>query len=254
MTDTSGVVVWSATYNSFGNTQIDIETVVNNLRFAGQYFDKETDLHYNWNRYYAPTIGRYTRQDPAEDGLNLYVYVMNNPLTGIDPEGLMTLEQAQQQEQQEGSYFDDPTRIFLAGDFASDAGSGYVLNNPVNLIDPLGLLNLAETYAKFEIAMKPYVVGGALVVTGGVTTVAGAVTTYAGFISTSATGPAGVLVGATGLVVTGAGVAGFALGLDVYSDELRRRFGLPEWFDVMRNFELLPKHEEPKPSGESPCK
>jgi RHS repeat-associated protein len=131
---------------------------------------------------------------------------------------------------------------------------GYCLNDPVNFVDPSGLLNLAEAYAKIESALKPYVVGGALVVTGGAIAAAGAVTTYAGFISTPATGPAGVLVGTTGLVVTGAGVAGFVLGLDVYADELRRRLGLPEWFDVIRNYELLPKHEEPKSSGDRPCK
>jgi len=59
------------------------------LRFPGQYFDEETGLHYNWNRYYDPAIGRYLRLDPAEDGLNLYVYAGNNPNVFIDPEGLV---------------------------------------------------------------------------------------------------------------------------------------------------------------------
>ncbi|MDE5307324.1 RHS repeat-associated core domain-containing protein [Providencia stuartii] len=35
-----------------------------NLRFQGQYFDKETGLHYNTFRYYAPDLGRFTQQDP----------------------------------------------------------------------------------------------------------------------------------------------------------------------------------------------
>ena len=131
---------------------------------------------------------------------------------------------------------------------------GYCLNDPINAIDPFGLFDLLGTYAKIESALKPYVVGGALVVTGGVTTVAGAITTYAGFISTPSTGPAGVLVGTTGLVVTGVGVTSFTLGLDVYADELRRRLGLPEWFDIMRNFEFFEKYKEPKPSGDAPCK
>lgn len=84
-------MVWSGVYDSFGNVQIGVETVKNNLRFAGQYYDAETGLHYNFNRYYGPVIGRYLRVDPAEDGLNLYVYVLNNPLIGIDPEGLMAV-------------------------------------------------------------------------------------------------------------------------------------------------------------------
>ena len=84
----SGLVVWSATYDSFGNAQIDVEVITNNLRFPGQYFDAETGLHYNWNRYYDPETCRYLRTDPFGDGLNLYAYVFNNPLSLIDPLGL----------------------------------------------------------------------------------------------------------------------------------------------------------------------
>ena len=117
----------------------------------------------------------------------------------------------------------------------------------------MGLFDLLGAFAKFEGALKPYVVGGALVVTGGVTTVAGAITTVAGFVSIPETGPAGALVTAVGASVTVTGVAQFTLGLDVYADELRRRLGLPEWFDVIRNFEFFTKHDEPKPSGDGPC-
>uniref|UniRef100_UPI0025AB08D8 RHS repeat-associated core domain-containing protein n=1 Tax=Providencia stuartii TaxID=588 RepID=UPI0025AB08D8 len=57
-----------------------------NLRFQGQYFDKETGLHYNTFRYYAPDLGRFTQQDPIglAGGLNLYQYAPN-PLTWVDP-------------------------------------------------------------------------------------------------------------------------------------------------------------------------
>ncbi|WP_272692237.1 RHS repeat-associated core domain-containing protein, partial [Providencia sp. PROV064] len=60
-----------------------------NLRFQGQYFDKETGLHYNTFRYYAPDLGRFTQQDPIglAGGLNLYQYAPN-PLTWVDPWGL----------------------------------------------------------------------------------------------------------------------------------------------------------------------
>ena len=60
MTAVNGAVVWSASYNSFGNASINASsTVSNNLRFAGQYFDQDTGLHYNWHRYYDPNVGRY---------------------------------------------------------------------------------------------------------------------------------------------------------------------------------------------------
>ncbi|WP_312948285.1 RHS repeat-associated core domain-containing protein [Superficieibacter sp.] len=60
-----------------------------NLRFAGQYLDRETGLHYNTFRYYAPDMGRFLTPDPIglAGGINLYQYAPN-PLSWIDPLGL----------------------------------------------------------------------------------------------------------------------------------------------------------------------
>jgi len=88
--DESGQVVWQAAYLPFGKAQVLTETVVNNFRFPGQYYDEETGLHYNYHRYYDPKLGRYLRADPIGlDGeINLYAYVGGNPVNRIDPEGL----------------------------------------------------------------------------------------------------------------------------------------------------------------------
>ncbi|WP_411751528.1 RHS repeat-associated core domain-containing protein, partial [Serratia sp. (in: enterobacteria)] len=59
------------------------------LRYAGQYMDEETGLHYNTYRYYAPEVGRFITPDPIglAGSLNLYQYGPN-PLSWIDPWGL----------------------------------------------------------------------------------------------------------------------------------------------------------------------
>jgi len=87
----SGVTVWSATYDAFGRATVDpASTVSNNFRYPGQYYDAETGLHYNWNRYYDPATGRYSTSDPIGlwGGINTYTYVFSNPLKWTDAMGL----------------------------------------------------------------------------------------------------------------------------------------------------------------------
>ncbi|WP_339133389.1 MAG: RHS repeat-associated core domain-containing protein [Candidatus Electrothrix sp. GW3-4] len=93
ITDDSGSVVWKAEYLPFGKVNISVADIENNLRFPGQYYDVETGLHYNWNRYYSPETGRYIASDPIGlgGGINLYAYVGSDPVNGVDPEGLNAL-------------------------------------------------------------------------------------------------------------------------------------------------------------------
>lgn len=87
-TNTSASTVWSWDSGGFG-AEVPTGTQTINLRFPGQYYDTETGLHYNWNRYYDPTTGRYISSDPIglAGGLNTFAYSLNNPMLNIDPRG-----------------------------------------------------------------------------------------------------------------------------------------------------------------------
>ncbi len=63
------------------------------LRFPGQYFDRETNLAYNYFRDYDPGIGRYIQSDPVGlvGGLNSYLYALADPVRLLDPKGLQGL-------------------------------------------------------------------------------------------------------------------------------------------------------------------
>jgi len=129
MTDDQGVVVWEGIYKPFGEADVHPKSsVVNNFRFPGQHYDKETGLHYNYHRYYDPRTGRYLTADPfnfvgvqiAKQDLRagpaaflIYQYSLLNPHL---------------------------TNVFL-----------YAHSNPINLVDPFGLY--LTTKQKFIVSM-----------------------------------------------------------------------------------------------------
>ncbi len=95
LTDQNQQVVWAADYQPFGEVALnedvdgDGQALEFNLRFPGQYFDRETGTYYNYYRDYDPSTGRYIQSDPIGlgGGLNTYAYVLGNPLKYSDPTG-----------------------------------------------------------------------------------------------------------------------------------------------------------------------
>lgn len=99
MTNELGFVVWQATYDPFGKASVDEdvdldgEIVEMNVRLPGQYYDSESELHYNYFRTYDPKLGRYLTSDPIGlgGGINTYGYVRGNAINSVDPIGLWAL-------------------------------------------------------------------------------------------------------------------------------------------------------------------
>ncbi|MEN6386927.1 MAG: RHS repeat-associated core domain-containing protein [Phycisphaerales bacterium] len=65
--------------------------MANTYGFTGeQQFNEVDSLVYLWARYYSPSVGRFISQDPLGyfDSMNMYCYVLNNPINLFDPYGL----------------------------------------------------------------------------------------------------------------------------------------------------------------------
>ncbi|MGW5090159.1 polymorphic toxin type 28 domain-containing protein [Streptomyces coelicoflavus] len=88
--DEDGAIAWRTRSTLWGKTAWAMGgEAYTPLRFPGQYYDPETELHYNLFRYYDPESAGYLSSDPL--GLlpapNPRIYV-HNPLTWADPLGL----------------------------------------------------------------------------------------------------------------------------------------------------------------------
>ena len=92
LTEDDGRCIWQASYQVWGNTlaeqQESFFVEEQNLRFQGQYLDRETGLHYNTFRFYDPDIGRFISPDPIglAGGINLFQYAPE-PYGWVDPWG-----------------------------------------------------------------------------------------------------------------------------------------------------------------------
>jgi RHS repeat-associated protein len=89
LSNSSGALVNTYTYDSFGNLTATTGTIVNPIRYTAREFDSETNLYFDRARYYDPTVGRFMSEDPLQSltGPNFYAYVGNSPINFVDPEG-----------------------------------------------------------------------------------------------------------------------------------------------------------------------
>ncbi len=100
-----GVVTDAYAYSSFGTLLLVNGTTTNPFRFVGRtgyYYDVDTTALYLRARLYAPSVGRFISRDPLAVEApsastcvacgDLYIYVGNNPVNGVDPSGLQVFD------------------------------------------------------------------------------------------------------------------------------------------------------------------
>lgn len=101
MVDGSGQAVAETAYYPYGLTRYEKDASGVRYRFTGKELD-ESALYYYGARYYNPKIGRFLSVDPLlaeaivdkltnSQYINLYSYVLNNPLKHVDPQGTQPL-------------------------------------------------------------------------------------------------------------------------------------------------------------------
>src|SRR5271157_4844519 len=99
LSNSTGTLVNTYTYDSFGNITSSTGTVRNPFHYTGREFDAETGIDYYRARYYDPNIGRFVSEDPIRfrAGDNFYEYVKSNPVAFKDGYGLECTQVGQHQ-------------------------------------------------------------------------------------------------------------------------------------------------------------
>jgi RHS repeat-associated protein len=138
----TGVVAQRMEYDAFGRVLEDTWPGFQPFGFAGGLYDWDTKLVRFGARDYDPGMGRWTAKDPigfAGGQANVYVYVGNDPVNRVDPEGL-----------------EDPTswRKLLGGTMVSGA----------LLTGSLFLAGFVTAPATIPVAVGIAVLGGGLVI------------------------------------------------------------------------------------------
>ena len=87
VTDAGGALIAANRYDEYG---VPGATNLGRFQYTGQMWLPEPGVHYYKNRLYSATLGRFLQTDPIgfEGGINLYAYVLNDPINLLDPLGL----------------------------------------------------------------------------------------------------------------------------------------------------------------------
>ena len=75
----------------------------NRYRFSSKEYQPASGLYNFGYRFYEPNLSRWLNRDPIQEvgGINLYGFVGNNPISRVDPYGLINADRYEELEQQQ---------------------------------------------------------------------------------------------------------------------------------------------------------
>ncbi len=93
--DDNGTVVADLDHDTFGNREVAVESFAQPFGYTGREYDADTGLYHYRAREYDPVAGRFLQEDPiwyASGDMNVYRYVLSNPVRYRDPSGNAAVE------------------------------------------------------------------------------------------------------------------------------------------------------------------
>ena len=148
LTDESRRVVWQANVADFLQASPAngpaFGQITLNLRGSNQYYDQESGLHYNTNRYFDPVAARYLTPDPLglAAGPDLYAFALNRPQVMSDPLGQAPI--ATDADVATAAFSSKLTYVF--GEAAKKL-PGEVGQALLNLVSPENIVSTVEVFA-----------------------------------------------------------------------------------------------------------
>ncbi len=116
------------TYRAFGEQLNELQEIDAKYTYGGKELDSNTNFYYFNARYYDATIGRFINVDPIQDGSNWYVYCSNNPMSMVDPTGLLNTIYAEGREwrSMNAKQLEDLRSDFIVG--STKTSEGHITN------------------------------------------------------------------------------------------------------------------------------